>query len=411
MYSKKDMDRRTFIKTTTIGGASMALSVGLAGKSEAAEGQAAGGSKKIPTRVLGKTGVSIPILGLGGIDWTTNQSLLRMAHQMGITYWDTAPIYDNGKSEQGLGQYFAKYPEDRKDIFLVTKASMANGPAEMTQQFAQSLERLKTDYVDLYLIHGMEDPARLTPEMKAWVEQKKKEGKIKFFGFSAHGNMAQMLQAAPSLGGIDAVMTTYNYNVMTGDDMKRGMDAIAEAGIGFISMKSQGMGFGGPSGSPSGGQSDDLTAVNHFMEKGYTLEQAKLKVVWEDERVTAILSQITNLTILKDNAAAASDGAKLSALDRKVLARMAADMCGGYCHGCMRCEAAMASGTRIPDVLRYMMYHNSYREKDEAKALFRQLPGSVRTALATGDFSRAERACPNGIQIGEAMKEAVRLLG
>lgn len=407
MHSKNHMDRRTFIKTSALGGASMALSAGVSATSLAAEDSGGSGSQKIPTRLLGKTGVSIPILGVGGIDWTTNQSLLRMARQMGIAYWDTAPIYDNGKSELGIGQYLAKYPEDRKDIFLVTKASRANGIEDVNNQFAQSLERMETDHIDLYMMHGLQEPSGLTPELKAWAEQKKKEGKIKFFGFSTHANMAQMLQAAPSMGVVDAVMTTYNYNVMTGDDMNRGMDAIAEAGIGFIAMKSQGMGFGGP----PGGQSDDLTAVNHFMEKGYTLEQAKLKAVWEDERVTAILSGISNLTILKDNVAAASDGVKLSALDRKVLTRLAADMCGGYCHGCMRCEAAMASGTRIPDVLRYMMYYNSYREKDEAKTLFRQLPGSVRTALASGDFSRAERACPNGIQIGKAMKEAVRLLG
>ena len=71
MHYKKNIDRRTFIKTTTLGGASVALSAGLPGKSLAADAQGGDGSKKIPVRVLGKTGISIPILGLGGIDWST----------------------------------------------------------------------------------------------------------------------------------------------------------------------------------------------------------------------------------------------------------------------------------------------------------------------------------------------------
>ena len=70
----------------------------------------------------------------------------------------------------------------------------------------------------------------------------------------------------------------------------------------------------------------------------------------------------------------------------------------------------MSSESRIPNVLRYMMYYNSYNERDEARELFRQIPDSVRSTMASRDYTRAERVCPNGIKIGSAMKEAVRLL-
>jgi predicted aldo/keto reductase-like oxidoreductase len=434
------MNRRTFIKTTALGGASLALSTGMAGNSLAADTETGGGSEKIPTRVLGKTGISLPILALGGIDWTTNQSLLRMAHKMGLTHWDAAPIYENGKCEQGIGNYFGKYPEERKNVFLVTKASRTTEPKAMSDMLDRSLELMQTDYIDLYFIHALADPKILSPEIKAWVEQKKKEGKFKLFGISTHANMAEMMTASAECGYIDAIMTTYNYQVMADDAVNRGMDALAKAGIGFIAMKTQGQSFGfgsppqgmfqegGPppgEGAPAqgmpqgpppgqargGGEPEDLSAIQHFMDKGYTLEQAKLKKVWEDERVTAILSNITNLTILKENVAAAKDGQKLSALDRKVLGRLAENTCNFYCRACMRCESVLTSSARVPDVLRYMMYYNSYGKKFEARALFQSLPGEIRSTLATRDFSAAERVCPNRIQIANAMKEAVQLLG
>jgi hypothetical protein len=57
-----------------------------------------------------------------------------------------------------------------------------------------------------------------------------------------------------------------------------------------------------------------------------------------------------------------------------------------------------------------MMYYNSYNERDEARELFRQIPDDIRSAMASRDYSGAERVCPNGIKIGRAMREAVRLL-
>jgi uncharacterized protein len=457
---KKLMDRRAFIKATTIGGASLALSAGVVAAAETEKG---GGSKEIPKRVLGKTGVSIPILGMGGGDWTTNEALLRIAFQMGVTYWDSASEYENGKCELGIGHYFAKYPADRKKVFLVTKPTRAFTPKEMEVLLSQSLQRMQTDYVDLFSMQGVQDPSVLTSEVKAWSEQKKKEGKIKFFGFNAHANVPAMLMAASKLGWLDSVNCSYSYQMMN-DEMKKGMDAISKAGIGFIAMKTQGQRFGGgpPPNMPAGqgggppgaggqpqgqggpqaqggqpqgeggpqgqgGQSqgqppampaqtaskepEDLSAIQHFIDKGYTLEQAKLKFVWADERVASCLSKMTSMTILKDNVTAASDGKKLTSLDFKVLHNLAQNTCNLYCRGCMQCEMAMASESRVYDVLRYMMYYNSYGERDQARELFRQMPDSIRSAMSSRDYSKAEAVCPNRIRIGSAMKEAASLLG
>jgi hypothetical protein len=71
----------------------------------------------------------------------------------------------------------------------------------------------------------------------------------------------------------------------------------------------------------------------------------------------------------------------------------------------------MGRESGIPDVLRYMMYHNSYGKTDYARRLFRELPENMRNSLASRDYSPAERACPRNIEIGKVMREAGRILG
>lgn len=405
MYKSKKMDRRTFLKTTGIGSASLVMTSDLASKGLAAE-NGNNTPKKIPTRILGKTGVPVPILSLGGtVDWSTNQSLLRMACNLGVTLWHTADGYENGKSEIGIGQYFSKYPEDRKKVFLSTMHIEKHDFQQMNIGIDISLERMQTDYIDLYLFHCTQSPEHFTPELGAWADQKKKEGKIKYFGFSTHTQDAKVLMHVSSLGWVEAIMLLYNYQLRIKEEVIRGVEACAKAGIGLIAIKTQGMPF------EKTDNPEELEAYKYFMEKGYTLEQAKLKAVWDDERITSICSRMTNLTILKDNVAAASDNKKLSSGDIRMLNRLAEGTCNFYCQGCRKCLSVMDSESRIPDILRYMMYYNSYGERDLARDLFRKLPENLRNTLSFKDYSHAENACPHKIKIGEAMRKAVRTLG
>jgi len=139
----------------------------------------------VPTRAFGKTGENVSILSLGGMfDIPSNLLLLRQAIQWGVTYWDTAESYENGKSEEGIGKYFAKYPEDRKKIFLATKTT-DRSPEGMTKALNQSLERMKTDHIDLYFAHSLTTIDEITDDgTKEWAEKAKKDKKIRFFGFT-----------------------------------------------------------------------------------------------------------------------------------------------------------------------------------------------------------------------------------
>ncbi len=358
-------------------------------------------ASQIPTRPFGQTGYTVSILALGGMfDIPNNQLLLRRALQMGVTYWDTADCYEGGRSEQGIGLFLATHPDVRKKIFLVTKSD-ARDPAGMTSLLKRSLERMQTDYIDLYFIHGLRNIKELTDDVKAWATRAKKEGKIRLFGFSTHANMAENLAAAAQLGWIDGIMFSYNFRTMHDDAMKRAVQACAAAGIGLTAMKTQG---GGPV-TPDRDKERNLAA--HFLARGFTPEQAKLKAVWADPQIASICSQMPNLKILNANIAAAMDRINLTEADRAVLARYAEMTATTYCAGCAaRCE--QASGLPVNDVMRCIMYERVYGMRDWARHEFERLSPRVRRRLSKRSLAVAERFCTNGLPIRALVAEAVR---
>jgi predicted aldo/keto reductase-like oxidoreductase len=364
---------------------------------------------KVGTRSFGRTGIQVPILSLGTMfDTGANQLLLRQAVKWGVTYWDTAQYYNRWGSEPGLGKYLAKYPEDRKKIFLVSK-SVNRDAKGLTAELNDSLNNLKTDYLDLFFVHGIEDAkAELTPEIKAWSEKMKSKGKIRLLGFSTHSNMAKSLSHAATLGWIDGIMTTYNYRVMTTDEMKRAIDACHKAGIGLTAMKTQASSSWINTGSES---AEGRTLEKRFIDKGMTKEQARLLAVWTDERIAAVCSQMNTMTILKANTEAAVNQARLTASDRRCFEAEAQATAANYCAGCTAtCQPMLAAAVPVGKIMRCLMYARSYGDHFRAHVEFRDIPASVRARLATLDYSAAERQCPQNMPIGRLMAEAVEEL-
>ena len=359
----------------------------------------------VPTRPFGQSGTDVSILSLGGMfNISSNQIMLKQAMRWGVTYWDTADCYQRG-SERGIGKYFDKYPEDRRKVFLVTKSD-ARDPKGMSKLLDRSLANMKTDYIDLYFVHGLHRIAELDRDTRTWAEKAKSAGKIRLFGFSAHYNMEASMLAAAKLGWIDGIMMTYNYRRMHTDQMRRAVDACVKAGIGLTAMKTQG------GGSIKTDTDTELEMAGRFLQKGFTDAQAKLMAVWQNPNIASICSQMPNMSILMANVAAALNRTALSARDADLLQRYARETGSDYCAGCNAiCESAVAENIPIGDVMRYLMYCRSYGNRDMAAAEFKKLPSKIRRRMAIADYSTAEQKCPQKMAIGRLMGEALRELG
>ena len=413
--SKKNQkcSRRDFFKITGAAGVGSAIaSIGNIAGASAPANSSDSGLQLVPTRPFGKTGEHVSMLSFGGSqNLKSKQLLLRQAFKMGVTYWDTAEMYSGGKSERAMGKYFQKYPDDRKKIFLVSKARTSD-PEELSLSLNQSLERLQTDYLDLYFVHMVKNVKKqLTKAVKAWAEKAKAEGKIRFFGFSTHKNMEASLLEGAKLGWIDGIMTTYNYRLMNTDDMKRAVEACTKAGIGLTAMKTQAKFFARFYADVGSSGDADETLTDRFMKKGFTPEQTKLKVVWENPQIASICSEMPNMTILRANVAAALDQTELSYQDRQLLENYAQTSASGYCAGCGKlCESALNNIVPVSDIMRYLMYHDEYGSPQRAIRLFYDLPSAVRNNLAHIDYSKAEQLCPQKMPIAGLMNRAAEVL-
>jgi len=369
---------------------------------------------QVPKRKLGKTGVEVSCLGLG-TNKLDNQIILRRAIDMGVTCWDTAHSYVGGNSEREIGKLLSKSPELRKKLFLITKASFAKTIEQKEKYLHESLERMNTDYIDLYYaFHGLSDPAMLTNELKQWVESVKKRGLIRFVGFSTHSNMPQCLTAAVKVGWIDALTTSYNFRLMQNDEMTAAVETCHKAGVGLITMKSVALTFEERSMLEAGKKietDEDKKLLKRFLEKGFAEGPAKIKAVLEDERISSACVGMNNVALLNSNVAGVLGKTKLTQADRDIFAQYARITCSGYCAGCAHiCNSALPETPYISEIARYLMYYNSYGDKDRARKLFAAIPSEVRGKLLSADYSAAEACCPQHIRIAELVAEAVNKL-
>ena len=247
----------------------------------------------IPTRVFGKTGVKLPILGYGGaalpkvwgnpLSFEDRVSLVRYAYDRGIRYFDTAGNYFDSQSI--LGEALKNI---RDNVYLVTKVETTD-PAEVCGAVEKALEELQTNYLDAILIHGTPGLEQMTVDRAMKVHDelvKLRDEKItRFIGFSAHSYFDKAL-ALISSGGFDLCMLSYGYiprgyNQVFSARMTELRNAcVAKAhklGMGIVAMKVVGGGF--------------LGAWSKYVVPGYDekrlrqLPPAAIRYVLQDERI------------------------------------------------------------------------------------------------------------------------------
>lgn len=223
--------RRDFLKW--LSGAAMATVT--------AEAVSAPPSEPLPTRLLGRTGVKVPMLGLGfgpvgmGLSEKEAMALMEAAVDLGVTYWDAAPTY--GRAQEFIGKVLPKW---RERIFLVTKTATDNGQRALAI-LENSLRQLRTDYVDLVHVHniGDYDPQKVLGKggVLEGLREAQKRGWVRFVGLSGHLRPSVMAKVLNS-GEFDVVMPAMNFaDRFTYDFEGKVLPIARKHKVGVVAMK------------------------------------------------------------------------------------------------------------------------------------------------------------------------------
>src|SRR3954468_21876945 len=215
---------------------------------------------------LGSTGLKVSWLALGCMsygdpttpgahEWSLvddeAQPFFQQAVELGITFWDTANVYQAGTSEEVVGRAIKRYSR-REEIVLATKVfgRMHDGPGgqglsrkAIMEQIDASLTRLDTDYVDLYQIHRF-DPETPAEETMESLHDVVKAGKARYIGASSmYAWRFAKLQHAADLGGWTRFVSMQNqYNLLRRQDEPELMAMCADMGVGLVPYSPQGKG-------------------------------------------------------------------------------------------------------------------------------------------------------------------------
>ncbi|MDR2805356.1 MAG: aldo/keto reductase [Dysgonamonadaceae bacterium] len=371
------MNRRQFLSISALAGAGavVAPQVTLASANAKKE------EKKIPTRILGKTGMEIPILSMG-VMRADNPAVVRAAYNSGITHFDTANGYQRGKNEEMLGAFFQG--KDRSTFTIATKGK-ANPDAENFEKAFEnllntSLSRLQMDYVDIFYAHAVDNIADIShPRMIALMKKFKEEGKIKHIGFSTHANKPEQIDEAIRAGIYEVILISYNFKLGILPALNAAIQRGADAGIGFIAMKTMAGGV-----EDAGGQKKVDGA-------------ACLRWAWKNPNITTAIPGFTSFDLL-DNCLEAAYAPALQESDVRYLAGLENSELL-YCQNCGKCVSDCRKHLEtIPTLMRAYMYNYGYRQPALSKETLAELP---LTGNECAGCSSCSVRCPSGFNVAD----------
>ena len=362
-------------------------------------------------RPLGRTGMKISDISFGS-SRMRDPKAVRHAYGRGVNYFDSAEGYKGGDSEAAIGEALHGV-RDRVFLTSKTKAGSDTTRDEMMKALEGSLRRLRTDYVDVYFNHAVNDIARLeNPEWAEFTESAKQQGKIRWRGISGHaGNLVQCIEYGLDNGLLDVILTAYNFGqdpvfyqrFLTTFDfiaLQPGLPKVLERahaeGVGVVAMKTL-----------MGARANDLRP---YEREGGTFAQAAFRWVLSNPKVDALVISMNDPELI-DEYLGASGSSRVSCADLDLLGRYAARNGRSYCqHGCNVCESACPFGVAISEALRTRMYDVDYRDREFAREEYAKLEQPALACLSC-DGAPCLNACPNGIPIPEFTQQAARTLG
>jgi predicted aldo/keto reductase-like oxidoreductase len=394
---KSKISRRRFLKSTSIS----FLGAGLLGRNCLAITNADNKNelpKKLVYRTLGKTGIQVPVIGMGILD-SGSSLLIKAALDAGITHFDsTAGGASQMRNEEMIGEVMKGRPRDTfiygtkihlpRDYKTGLYTDLYKGTAgeqEFTRKLDEALKRLQMEYVDIVYHHmvSRRESAFYEPVMKA-MEKAKKAGKARFLGMSSHSNVPEAVQAAADSEFYDVVMAAYNPRQKNRVQVKEAIANAARAGLGVVVIK----------------------VIRGDIERGEKPVNpvASLKWVLQDKNVHATIPGFSNYEEMKIDLSVMED-LSLSDVEMNDLKRE--DSCSGlFCEGCGQCIQQCPAELPIPDLMRAYMYLYGYRQPGLAHSLLKSLdlPRNY-----CDDCSSCRVVCQNGWNISEKICDIIRL--
>ena len=339
----KSINRRGFLKTGITGAAGIVtLSPALAVKPSQ--------QQDIIYRTLGRTGIKVPVISFG-VMRADNPNLCKAAYEKGIKFFDTANGYQNGNNETMLGDLLKNYP--RNSFYLATKVKPAGvgkegKPSDQTtadeflDKFNTSLSRLKMDYVDILYVHDIRhtDMLEYQPIIKA-VRKLKKDGRIKFIGFSTHANEANVIAAAAEIKTWDVILTSYNFKHANINELQTSIRKAVKSGIGIVAMKT--------------------LAGGGFLDKEKTKKinaSAAIKWALSNPDISTTIPGMTEFDQLDTNLKLLTDLTLTDSEKQDIMIAQAET--GLYCTGCSKCLEVCPKNLPVPDLMRAYMYAYGY---------------------------------------------------
>jgi predicted aldo/keto reductase-like oxidoreductase len=361
-------------------------------------------------RVDKQSGSKLSILGLGCMRFPPGKAeterMVLTAIDGGVNYFDTAYVYPS--SEATLGGILAGHGK-RKDVYISTKLPLMllEKTANFDKYFEEQLRRLRTDYIDYYMMHNMTSfsqwDALRRQGIERWAEDKKAAGRIRRIGFSFHGSgdeFHKILDACPW----EFCMLQHNYYDVNYQAGRKGVRAAAEKGIPVMVMEPM---LGG---KLAAGLPKQAAALFQAADPSRTPADWALRWLWNQDGVTTIPSGMSSVRQMEQNIRAAREFTPLTGEELAVYDQVVVHFRKSFKIPCTGCDYCMPcpQGINIPSC--FSAYNTSYAQGyfTGAKSYMmttgavRKVSGSPRRCNGCG---KCEPLCPQDIRIRESLKK------
>lgn len=349
---------------------------------------------------------------LGIIDMKETEREIMTAFQAGVNYYDTAYIYPG--SESALGEIFEKN-QIRDKVYIATKLPhyLIKSAADLEKLFGEELKRLRTDYVDYYLMHMLTDTEtweRLKSlGIEEWIEKKKASGAIRQIGFSYHGNSEMFCKLVDAYDW-DFCQIQYNYMDEHSQAGRRGLYHAHSKGIPVIIMEPL------RGGKLVNRLPDTAKKIFEEYKIKRTPAQWAFRWLWVQPEVTVVLSGMNSDEMVRDNIQTASTvkvgelGEEEQQMLKEVVKAINAKMKVG-CTGCGYCMPC-SKGVDIPGT--FAAYNRRYAEGKFWSFVDYVICTTLRKNSTAASncvgCGKCEKHCPQHIEIRGCLKDAQREL-